>query len=286
MKKYLSNHPCFNDKVRHTFARIHLPVAPECNIQCNFCNRKYDCVNESRPGVTSRVLAPYQALLYLDCVKDRVSNISVVGIAGPGDPFANAKETMETLKMVREKYPDMILCLATNGLEIGPYIEEVAQLKVSHVTITINAVDFEVGAKIYSWVKYEGKVYDSREGFKILLDKQIKAVKSLKEKGVTVKVNSVIIPGINDYHCEAIARKMSEMEVDVQNCIPYYQTKGTVFENIEEPLPEVVKEIRGNAGSHLAQMYHCVRCRADAVGLLGKDDLECFKVLREVCART
>ena len=281
MKKYLSNHPCFNDKVRHMFARLHLPVAPKCNIQCNFCNRKYDCVNESRPGVTSRVLAPHQAFLYLNRVMDRVSNISVVGIAGPGDPFTNAKETMETLKMVREKYQDMILCLATNGLEIGPYIEAIAQLKVSHVTITINAVDLEVGAKIYSWVKYEGKVYDSGEGFKILLDKQLKAVKSLKEKGITVKVNSIIIPGINDYHFESIVKKMSELRVDVQNCIPYYPTKGTVFENIKEPLPELVKNIRGNAGKQLKQMYHCVRCRADAVGLLGKDDMECFKILKE-----
>ena len=27
-----------------------------CNIQCNYCDRKFDCTNESRPGVTSGVL--------------------------------------------------------------------------------------------------------------------------------------------------------------------------------------------------------------------------------------
>jgi len=32
-KMNISNHPCFNDKVRHTFGRVHLPVAPRCNIQ-------------------------------------------------------------------------------------------------------------------------------------------------------------------------------------------------------------------------------------------------------------
>ncbi len=51
-------HPCFNEEAKHTSARVHLPVAPKCNIQCNYCNRKFDCVNESRPGVTSSVLAP------------------------------------------------------------------------------------------------------------------------------------------------------------------------------------------------------------------------------------
>ncbi len=49
----ITRHPCFNESAKGTCGRVHLPVAPECNIKCNYCNRKYDCVNESRPGVTS-----------------------------------------------------------------------------------------------------------------------------------------------------------------------------------------------------------------------------------------
>ena len=277
----ISNHPCFNDKIRHTFGRVHLPVAPRCNIQCNYCNRKYDCVNESRPGVTSGILTPYQALYYLERVMKKTPNISVVGIAGPGDPFANAQETMETLTMVREKYPEIILCLATNGLNIVPYIEGLAELNVSHVTITINALDTEIGAGIYSWVRFGKRVYNPNEGFEILLDKQLKAIRSLKEKSINVKVNTIIIPGINDCHIEAVAEKMSELRVDIHNCIPYYQNKGTVFEDIKEPSLELVQKIRKKAGEHLTQMHHCVRCRADAVGLLGEDDEECFEILKE-----
>ena len=277
----ISNHPCFNDKIRHTFGRVHLPVAPRCNIQCNYCNRKYDCVNESRPGVTSALLSPRQSLCYLEYVMKKVHNISVVGIAGPGDPFANARETIETLELVREKYPEIILCLATNGLNIGPYIERLAELNVSHVTITINAVNVEIGAGVYAWVRFGKRVYGPSEGFEILLDEQLKAVRFLKQKGISVKVNTIIIPGINDCHIEAVAEKMSELRVDIHNCIPYYQNKGTVFENIKEPSPELVQKIRKRAGEYLTQMYHCVRCRADAVGLLGKDDAECFKTLKE-----
>jgi hypothetical protein len=32
--------------------------AAGCNVQCRICNRKFDCVNESRPGVSSGVLSP------------------------------------------------------------------------------------------------------------------------------------------------------------------------------------------------------------------------------------
>ena len=115
-----TKHPCFSKEAHGKFGRVHLPVAPRCNLQCNFCNRKFDCMNESRPGVTSSILPVTQVMPYLDEVMAKVPNLSVVGIAGPGDPFANPDETMATLRAVREKYPEMILCLATNGLGIGP----------------------------------------------------------------------------------------------------------------------------------------------------------------------
>ena len=50
-----------------------------------------------------------------------------------------------------------MLCLATNGLGLPPHLDELAELRVSHVTLTVNAVDPEIGAKIYSWVR-DGKV--------------------------------------------------------------------------------------------------------------------------------
>jgi nitrogen fixation protein NifB len=135
----------------YTFGRLHLPVAPKCNIQCNYCSREFDCLNENRPRVTSKVLSPQQALYYLEQAMALSRNIAVVGIAGPGDPFANPDESMETLRLVRDKYPEMPLCVSTNGLDLLPYIDELARLQVSHVTITINAIDPQIGAEIYSW---------------------------------------------------------------------------------------------------------------------------------------
>ncbi|MBF0477106.1 MAG: radical SAM protein [Deltaproteobacteria bacterium] len=266
----LSAHPCFNDKARHTFGRIHLPVAPRCNVQCKFCNRKFDCVNESRPGVTSGILSPYQALVYLDEVIKVKPNIAVVGIAGPGDPFANPEETLETLRQVRTKYPEMLLCVASNGLDIGPHLDELARLKVSHVTITVNAVDPAIGAKIYSWVRYGKRVRRSDEGARLLLENQLKAIAGLKDRDITVKINSIIIPGINDQHIPEVAAKMAELKVDILNCVAYYPNQGAAFEDIPEPSKEMIQEVRGRAGKYLPQMHHCTRCRADAVGLLGE----------------
>ncbi len=266
-----NNHPCFSKEAHKKFGRVHLPVAPGCNIQCNFCNRKYDCINESRPGVTSSVLTPQQALAYLDNVIARRPEISVMGIAGPGDPFANPEETMETLRLVRKKYPKLMLCVASNGMGIGPYIDELADLKTSHVTITMSAIDPAIGAKIYSWVRDGKRPLRGEEGAAVLISRQIEAIVRLKQRGVVVKVNSIIIPGINDEHIPEIAAKAGALGADLMNCMAMVPVKGAVFEEVAPPDNLMTARVRLQSERHLPQMTHCARCRADAVGFIGED---------------
>ena len=157
-------HPCFNAKVKGQFGRVHLPVAPKCNILCNYCNRKFDCVNEIPARGDQCGARPTQAIAYLEQVLEAEPRITVAGIAGPGDPFANPKETMETLRLIRQRFPELLLCLASNGLGMPPYLDELAELQVSHVTITVNTVDPEIGARIYSWVRDGKVIYRGRRG--------------------------------------------------------------------------------------------------------------------------
>lgn len=266
----VSHHPCFNSKARHRFARVHLPVAPKCNIQCNFCNRKYDCANEGRPGVTSAILSPGQAVRYLEKVVAAEPRTSVVGIAGPGDPFAEPKLTMDTLTRVRERFPKMMLCVASNGFKLPDHVKSLAEVGVSHVTVTINAVDPKIASEIYAWVRDGNVIYRGEEAAQRLIEKQLEAVRRLKEEGIIVKVNSIIIPGINDRHIPHVAEIVARCGADLLNCIPLFPAQGSSFEGLSEPTPETVAEIRSLSSVHLPQMEHCSRCRADAVGFLGQ----------------
>ncbi len=280
-----NRHPCFNVGVKGECGRVHLPVAPKCNILCNYCNRKFDCVNESRPGVTSAVLAPRQALSYLEQVLAAEPRITVVGIAGPGDPFANPKETMETIRLVRERFPSLLICLATNGLGLPPYVQELVDLKVSHVTVTVNAVDPEIGKKIYSWVRDGKKLYRGLPAAELMLERQLAGIAALKAGGVTVKVNTIVVPGINDHHVPEVAKKMASMGVDILNCMAVYPNAETPFAEIHEPSPGQMAAIQKEAGGFLPQMRHCTRCRADAVGLLEADRSDELRSCLSACAR-
>ncbi len=265
------SHPCFNPGACATSARVHLPVAPACNMQCGYCNRAYDCVNESRPGVTSSILSPFQALTYLGKVMEKMP-VSVVGIAGPGDPFANPDKTMETLSLVREKYPDILLCVATNGLNLLPFVDDLARLQVSHVTLTVNAVDPEIGKDMYAWMRVGPYRFTGLEAAEALLERQEKSILALKAKGIVVKVNTVVVPGLNDDHVLQIAQKAKQWGVDYMNCMALIPVPGSNFEAYSEPSAELMRGLRSEAAAYVKQMSHCRRCRADAAGLLSESN--------------
>lgn len=268
------NHPCFDAEARHKYSRIHLPVAPACNVQCGFCNRKFDCMNESRPGITSAILTPPQALKHLLKVIERRPETTVVGIAGPGDPFAQPELTLETLRLVRAHFPNMLLCVASNGLNLAPHVDELARLKVSHVTITINGLNPVIVSKIYQWVLDGDRKLTGVEAAKLLIKRQVEAVLALKAKGIIVKINSILIPGINDRHMGELGKILSDLGVNMMNCIPLIPVAGTPFGNVPAPCTDLVARVRAEAGLHLPQMTHCGRCRADAAGKIGEDMCE------------
>jgi nitrogen fixation protein NifB len=192
----VKNHPCYSEEAHHHYARMHVAVAPACNIQCNYCNRKYDCSNESRPGVVSERLTPEQAARKVLAVASNILQMTVLGIAGPGDPLANPEKTFKTFELVTQTAPDIKLCLSTNGLMLPDYVDRIQALNIDHVTITINMIDPEIGAKIYPWIYYNRKKYEGVEAARILSERQLLSLEMLTERGILCKVNSVMIPAL------------------------------------------------------------------------------------------
>lgn len=265
-----ATHPCYNCGA-HDYARMHLPIAPKCNISCNYCVRKYDCPNESRPGVTTNILSPEQAFEKYMEVKKKVPNISVVGIAGPGDALANFEETKKTLELIREQDKEVTFCLSTNGLMLPRYANELIKLGVSHVTVTMNAIDPTVGGQIYKYVDYMGVRYYGETAAAILLSNQLTGIQLLTSQGIICKVNIVMLKGINDHHIPEVVKKVKELGGTITNIMQLIPVSGSVFENLPLVSNKEIMKMRKECGETMQQMYHCKQCRADAIGTLGND---------------
>lgn len=266
--RVVHGHPCFGGN-RHKNGRIHLAVAPRCNIKCGYCERKHDCANESRPGVTSRLLTPREGLEQVrNIMADSTlgSIIKVIGIAGPGDPLAN-DESFETFRLVKEEFPDLLFCLSTNGLALPDRIPELAEINLHSLTVTINAVDPDVGAKIYRHVRYRNKVFHGRDGAAILIHNQFEGLRLAAELGLVIKVNTVLIPGVNDGQIPLIAEKVRDLGAFVMNVMPIIPQAE--LSHVPRPTPEYLEQVRSANESIIAQFRGCQQCRADAVGLIG-----------------
>ena len=271
----VQNHPCYSEDAHHYFARMHVAVAPACNIQCHYCNRKYDCANESRPGVVSELLTPNQAVKKTMAVAANIPQMTVLGIAGPGDPLANPERTFETFRRLSEEAPDIKLCVSTNGLALPDAVEELSKHNIDHVTITINCVDPKVGAKIYPWIFWKNKRIKGEKAAKILIEQQQKGLEMLVAKGILVKVNSVLIPGINDKHLAEVSRIVKAKGAFLHNVMPLIAEAehGTFFGVMGQRGPSAaeLQDLQDECAGDMNMMRHCRQCRADAVGMLGED---------------
>ncbi|MEI6063034.1 MAG: nitrogenase cofactor biosynthesis protein NifB [Pseudanabaena sp. ELA748] len=276
MQERIAKHPCYSEDAHHHYARMHVAVAPACNIQCNYCNRKYDCANESRPGVVSELLTPEEAAHKVMVIGGKIPQMTVLGVAGPGDPLANPEKTFRTFELIAAQAPDIKLCLSTNGLMLPEYVDRIKKLNIDHVTITINMVDPEIGTKIYPWIRYNRKRYTGLEASQILHQRQMESLDMLREADILCKVNSVMIPGINDEHLVEVGRVIREKGAFLHNIMPLISAPehGTHFGLTGQrgPNPKELKNLQDHcAEGNMKIMRHCRQCRADAVGLLGED---------------
>jgi nitrogen fixation protein NifB len=146
---------------------------------------------------------------------------------------------------------------------------------IDHVTITINCVDPDVGAKIYPWIFWQNRRVRGREAAAILIEQQQKGLEMLVARGILVKVNSVLIPGVNDEHLKEVSKIVKAKGAFLHNVMPLIaEAEHGTFYGImgqRSPNPAELKALQDSCEGDMNMMRHCRQCRADAVGLLGED---------------
>jgi nitrogen fixation protein NifB len=257
-------HPCFDATAHDRVGRVHLPVAPRCNIQCAFCERKVcAALTMQHPGWAQRLATPAQALETVrGLVRQHPGECFVVGVAGPGDPLANAA-TFETLGRVHQEFPALLKCLSTNGLLLEQSLPRILEVGVTAITVTVNAPDGDTGQHIYRWVHLDGHTYRGREAAELLIASQLRGIRTALAAGLAVKVNCVLIPGVNDRHVTDLARSLKEADVRLMNIMPLIPA-GRMRDR-RAPTCEELNRARADCETLLPQFRHCTQCRADVV---------------------
>lgn len=266
-KELQNSHPCFGQHPNNA-GRIHLPVSPGCNIACKFCDRTINDVEE-RPGVTSKVIKPKESIEILRKALKLCPDIHVAGIAGPGDTLAS-DYAIETFKLVKKEFPKLIKCMSTNGLLLDERAQELIDVGIDTLTVTVNAVDPEIEAKLNDYIIFHGKKYEGVEGAKILIKNQLAGIKKMADAGTTIKINTVLVPEINGNHIEEVAKTVAEAGATIYNIIPLIPQHK--LKDVKAPTCMEIEAARVKASKYIDVFRHCQHCRADAVGVPGKSE--------------
>ncbi len=261
-------HPCFSVGAKANKGRVHLPVSPGCNISCRFCDRQLNDVDD-RPGVASSIITPHEAVEVVRSAVALCPDITVAGVAGPGDALATPY-ALETFRLIGREFPDIIKCMSTNGLLLPEHAREIIDVGIDSLTVTVNAVDPDLQAQICGAIVYHGQRYEGIKAAKILIQNQLSGIQAVADAGLTVKVNTVLIPEINADHVPLVAKTVSEIGAKLYNIIPLIPQHELAW--CSAPGCALLSKARGEAEPYISVFRHCQRCRADAVGIPGGED--------------
>jgi nitrogen fixation protein NifB len=261
------NHPCLGRAPNK--GRLHLPVSPASHLTCRFCTRAFNA-QEARPGVARRVLPVGEAPGIVEKALALVPELAVVGIAGPGDSLATG-HAIECFTALRGRFPSLIGCMSTNGLALPENAEAIARAGVASVTVTVNAVDPEILWRIVEYAVIDGERREGPEAMAAMIERQLAGIERLVGLGVLVKINTVLISEINGAHVEAIARACAALGASIMNVMPLIP-QGDLA-GLAAPGCDELAAAREAVERHLPVFRHCQHCRADACGVLGKEDV-------------
>ncbi|MHC4571077.1 MAG: GTP 3',8-cyclase MoaA [Planctomycetota bacterium] len=173
---------------------LRVSVTDRCNLRCIYCNPLGDCGFISRREILRFEEIQRIVGLFAEC------GISKVRLTG-GEPLVR-KNIVTLVEKLAVTAGIKELSLTTNGVLLGQMADELKAAGLGRVNISVDSVERES--------------YKHITGFD-LLEKVTKGIYKAIEVGLTpVKINTVVLKGINEQDVPALAQLSIEMPIAVR----------------------------------------------------------------------
>ena len=163
------------DKFDRTIDYIRVSVTSRCNFRCLYCMPNTPFEWEPKENILS-----YEEMFeFLRLAIDEgVKKIRLTG----GEPLLR-KDIDRFIKMLYDYKPTLDLALTTNGYYLPEYAKRLKKAGLKRVNISLDSLKSGIANKIAQ---------------KDILDKVLNGIDSAIEAGLKVKLNTVVMKGIND----------------------------------------------------------------------------------------
>ena len=210
---------------------LRISITDNCNLRCFYCT----------PFGGRRHLSHTQILSYEEIVAITQAavraGISKVRITG-GEPLVR-KEMVGLCRMLAEIVGLESLALTTNGIHLLELAQPLRDAGVKRINVSLDTLRPERFKRITG---------------RNLLSRVLDGIKRAEELGLSpLKINTVVMRGINDDEVEDIARLTMQKPYHVR-FVELMPTEGWIFgdhESLFVPMEEIVKQVKKIGGLHL-----------------------------------
>lgn len=150
---------------------MRISITDRCNLRCRYC------MPEDLPLTSHKDILTYEELLRIckSAVTLGIVNFKITG----GEPLVRLG-AMDFITALKEMPGVNQVTLTTNGILLGPYIDTLAKIEIDGINISLDTVSSDY--------------YDSLTGsLPGTFDKVMNNIKKATEKGIKIKINTVLL---------------------------------------------------------------------------------------------
>lgn len=181
------------DKFGRTIKYLRLSVTDRCNLRCFYCMPE--------EGIN---YLPKEHLLTYEEMKRLIQLFSSLGVdkirLTGGEPFAR-KDLIQFIGSISKIEDLKKISITTNGILIGKYLSDIKNLGINQLNLSLDSIN----AANFKKITRRDEFHKVMETFHHML-----------ELGFDVKINAVIMDGINDHEIIDLAKLAAEYPVSVR----------------------------------------------------------------------
>lgn len=172
---------------------LRLAVTDRCNLRCNYC-----MPSEGINFVKNDKLLSIDELITLSSilVGQGIDKIRITG----GEPFVR-KDLMVLLRHLKDLEGLKDISVTTNATLIGPYIDELKELGIKDVNVSLDAIDRGTFERI-----------TRRDQYDVVHENLIRLI----SEGFNVRINFIVLEGQNEQDILSILELMKHYPVSVR----------------------------------------------------------------------
>ena len=181
------------DKLGRPLRVLRISLTDRCNLRCGFCmppDRTYKFTdNLMTPKEIEKIVRVFAKL-----------GVKKVRLTG-GEPLLR-KDIVEIIERIKKIEGIEDIALTTNGIFLKNKLRELKSAGLKRITVSVHALDQDINRKITNR--------------NVNLKEVLEAVDLAKSFGFKVKVNSVIIRGVNDNQIIPLASYFKERNITIR----------------------------------------------------------------------